>query len=121
MAGANFRAGYRVLIRGGCPMAARRPAGKGVVGYARQGLIEMLDRSLKEDQDLRMDERLGRIVRIIVEQYDGDVKAFVDSTRYRIEMNRKAEAASDHGDEARLRKCPSTTKTIEKISRAHYS
>ena len=60
----------------------------------------MIDRSLKEEQVLRMDERLIRVVRIIVEQYDGDVKAFVESVRYKVEVNRKAEAASDHGEEA---------------------
>ena len=66
----------------------------------RKGLVEMLDRSLKEEQVLRMDERLIRVVRIIVEQYDGDVKAFVESVRYKVEVNRKAEAAPDHGEEA---------------------
>ena len=81
-------------------MAARRPVVKSVIRRARQGLIEMLDRSLKEEQTLRMDERLTRVVRIIVEQYDGDVKAFVESIRYRVEVNRKAQAASDHVDEA---------------------
>jgi len=81
----------------------------------------MLDRSLKEEQAPRVDERLASVVRIIVEQYDGDVKAFVESNRYRIEANRKAEAASDHGDEAALRTCPSTTKIIGRISRVHYS
>jgi len=86
-----------------------------------KGLIEMLDKRLEQEQAPRVDERLARVVRIIVEQYDGDVKAFVDSIRYRIEVNRKAEAASDHGDEAPLRKCPSTTRIIERISRAHYS
>jgi hypothetical protein len=60
----------------------------------------MLDKSLKEEQALRVDERLTRVVRIIVEQYDGDVMAFVESLRYRVEVNRKAEAASDYGDEA---------------------
>ena len=60
----------------------------------------MLDNSLKEEQASRVDERLTRVVRIIVEQYDGDVKAFVESIRYRVEVNRKAEAAPDHGDEA---------------------
>ena len=59
----------------------------------------MLDRSLKEEQTLQVDERLTRVVRIIVEQYDGDVRAFVESIRYREEVNRKAQAASDHGDE----------------------
>ena len=63
----------------------------------------MLDRSLKEEQALRVDERLTRVVRIIVEQYDGDVKAFVESIRYRVEVNRKAQVASDHGDEAAWR------------------
>ena len=87
----------------------------------RKGLIEMLDKRLEQEQAPRVDERLARVVRIIVEQYDGDVKAFVDSIRYRTEVNRKAEAASDHGDEAPLRKCPSTTKIIGRISPAHYS
>jgi len=81
----------------------------------------MLDKRLEQEQAPRVDERLARVVRIIVEKYDGDVKAFVDSNRYRIEVNRKAEAASDYGDEAPLRKCPSTTRIIERISRAHYS
>jgi hypothetical protein len=59
----------------------------------------MLDKSLEEEQDLRVDERLVRVVRIIVEQYDGDVTAFVESIRYRVEVSRKAAAATDHGDE----------------------
>jgi len=89
----------------------------------RSGLMEMqiLDKSLEEERAPGVDERLARVVRIIVEQYDGDVKAFVESNRYRIELNRKVEAASDHGDEAALRKCPSTTKIIGRISRVHYS
>jgi hypothetical protein len=81
----------------------------------------MLYKSLEEEQAPRVDERLARVIRIIVEQYDGDVKAFVESNRYRIEANWKAEAASDHGDEAALRKCPSTTKIIGRISRVQYS
>ena len=81
----------------------------------------MLDKNLEEEQALGVDERLARVARIVVEQYDGDVKAFVDSIRYRTEVNRKAEAASDHGDEAPLRKCPPTTKIIGRISSAHYS
>ena len=87
----------------------------------RKRLTEMLDKSFEEEQVPRVDERLARVVRIIVEQYDGDVKAFVESNRYRIEANRKAQAASVHGDEAALRKCPSTTKIIGRISSAHYS
>jgi hypothetical protein len=81
----------------------------------------MLDKRLEEEHAPRVDERLARVVRIIVEQYDGDVKAFVDSIRYRTEVNRKAEAALDHGDEAPLRKCPPTTKIIGRISSARYS
>jgi hypothetical protein len=81
----------------------------------------MLDKSLEEEQAPSVDERLARVVRIIVEQYDGDVKAFVESNRYRIEANRKAETALDRGDEAPLRKCPPTTKIIGRISSAHYS
>jgi hypothetical protein len=80
----------------------------------------MLDKNLEDKKAPRVDERLARVVRIIVEQYDGDVKAFVESNRYKIEVNRKAEAASDH-DEAALSKCPSTTKIIGRISRVHYS
>ena len=87
----------------------------------RKGVIEMRDKSLEEERTPGVDERLARVVRIIVEQYDGDVKAFVESNRYRIEANRRTEAASDHGDEAALRKCPPTTKIIGRISRVHYS
>ena len=101
-------------IWGGRPHGRKAP-------ITRKGLIEMLDKNVEEEQAPRVDERLARVARIIVEQYDGDVKAFVDSNRYRIEANRKAEAASDHGDEAPLRKCPSTTKIIGRISSAHYS
>ena len=46
---------------------------------ARQGLIEMLDKSLEEEHAPRVDERLARVLRIIVQQYDGDVKAFAES------------------------------------------
>jgi hypothetical protein len=81
----------------------------------------MLDKRLEQEQGPRVDDRLARVVRIVVEQYDGDVKAFVDAIRYGIEVNRKAEAASDHGDEAPLRKCPPTTRIIGRISGAHYS
>jgi hypothetical protein len=81
----------------------------------------MFDESLEDEQAPMVDERLARVVRIVVEQYDGDVKAFVESNRYRIELNRKAEAPSTHGDKAALRKCPSTTKIIGRISRVHYS
>lgn len=86
-----------------------------------QGMTEMLDKNLEEEQALGVDERLARVARIVVEQYDGDVKAFVESMRYRIEVNRKAEAASDDDDEAAFRKCPSTTRIIGRISRAHCS
>jgi hypothetical protein len=43
----------------------------------------MLDKNVEEEQAPRVDERLARVARIIVEQYDGDVKAFVESIRYR--------------------------------------
>ena len=81
----------------------------------------MLDRSLEDEQAQKVDERLASVVRIIVEQYDRDVKAFVESNRYRIEANRKTEAMSDRGDEAALRTCPSTTKIIGRISRVQFS
>src|SRR5262245_7076113 len=80
----SFRAGHT---------AARLPS-------RVKGLIEMLDKNLEDKRAPGVDERLARVVRIIVEQYDGDVKAFVESNRYKTEVNRKAEAASDHGDEA---------------------
>ena len=84
-----------------------------------KGLIKMLDKG--QEQATGVDDRLASVVRIIVEQYDGDVKAFVDAIRYRTEVNRKAEAASGHGEEAPLRKCPPTTRIIGRISPAHYS
>ena len=99
---------------------SRRPHGR-KAPITRKRLIEMLDKSLEEEQAPSVDERLARVVRIIVEQYDGDVKAFVESNRYRIEANRKAEATSDHGDEGALRTCPSTTKIIGRISRVQFS
>jgi len=34
---------------------------------------------IKKNKPRKVDERLARVVRIIVEQYDGDVKAFVES------------------------------------------
>lgn len=79
----------------------------------------MLDK--RQERAPRVDDRLARVVRMIVEQYNGDVKAFVDSIRNKIEVNRKAEAASDDSDEAPLRKCPPTTRIIERISRVQYS
>src|SRR5262249_43170979 len=114
VAGANFS--RRLLV-----------SKSGVVAYghkariARKELTEMLNKSLEEEHAPSVDERLARVVRIIFEQYDGDVKAFVDSNRYRIEVNRKAEDPSTHGDEATLRKCPSTTKIIGRISGVHCS
>ena len=80
----------------------------------------MLER-LEQEHAPSVDERLAKVARIVVEQYDGDVKAFVDSMRYRTELNRKGKAVSHHGDEAPLLKCPSTTRIIERISRVHYS
>ena len=65
-------------IWGGRPHGRKAP-------ITRKGLIEMLDKSLEEDQAQRVDERLASVVRIVVEQYDGDVKAFVESIRHRIE------------------------------------
>jgi len=79
---------------------ANSRAGHGVVRHTRKELMEMLDRTLKEEQGFRTDERLTRIVRIVFEQYDGNVKAFVESFRYRAEVNRKTQAASDRGGQA---------------------
>jgi len=44
----------------------------------------MIAKCLKEEQVPGVDERLVRVVRIIVEQYDGDVRAFVESIRRRV-------------------------------------
>jgi len=60
-----------------------RPHGR-KAAIARKGLMEMLDKGLEEEQIPSVDERLASVVRIIVEQYDGDVKAFVESNRYRL-------------------------------------
>jgi hypothetical protein len=62
----------------------------------------MVAKSLEEKEVVRVDKRLVTVVRIIVEQYHGDVKAFVESIRYKIEVDRKAGAATDQGDEATL-------------------
>ena len=59
-----------------------RPHGR-KAAIARKGLVEMLDKSLEEQRTPGADERLASVVRIIVEQYDRDVKAFVESNRYR--------------------------------------
>ena len=61
---------------------SRRPYGR-EASITRNGLIEMLVKSLEEEQASMVDERLAMVARIIVEQYDGDVKAFVESNRYR--------------------------------------
>ena len=63
----------------------------------------MLDKSLEEQQAFIVDERLAMVARIIVEQYDGDVEAFVESIRYKVEVNRETEAVPGHGDEAGFR------------------
>jgi hypothetical protein len=62
-------------------------------------MIGMLDKPLKEEQGPRVDERLVRVVRIIVEQYDGDVMAFVESVRSNVDVIHKGEA-SPSGNEA---------------------
>ena len=63
----------------------------------------MLDSRLKEEQVLRVDERLVRVVRIIVEQYDGDVRAFVVSVRCNVAVIRWDEACSNNRGEAAWR------------------
>ena len=64
----------------------------------------MLYKSPTEEQASRVDERLSKVVQIIVEQYDGDVKAFVESMRYRIDVKRKVPASSGHFSKARGRR-----------------
>jgi len=51
----------------------------------------MLDKCLKEEQVGRVDERLVKVVRMIVDQYEGDVPAFVESIRCRAEVIRRDE------------------------------
>ncbi len=53
----------------------------------------MIDKCLKEEQVPGVDERLVRVVRIIVEQYDGDVRAFIESIRRRLDVIRGTEGA----------------------------
>jgi hypothetical protein len=60
----------------------------------------MLNKCLKEEQEPRVDKRQARVVRIIVEQYGGDVRAFVESIRSRGEETRRAEAQSRDVGEA---------------------
>jgi hypothetical protein len=69
----------------------------------RKEPIKMLDKSLEEQQALIVDERLAMVARIIVEQYDGDVEAFVESIRYKVEVNRETAAAAGYGNEAAFR------------------
>jgi hypothetical protein len=54
----------------------------------------MLERCLEEEEAPSVDERLVRVVRIIVEQYDGDVGAFVEWIRRRAEVDREDEAGA---------------------------
>ena len=63
----------------------------------------MLDKSLDEEGAPGVDERLARVVRIIVQQYDGDVKAFVESNRCRVEVNRKKAPPSGYSNQAAYR------------------
>jgi hypothetical protein len=63
----------------------------------------MLDKSLEEQQAFIVDERLAMVARIIVEQYDGDVEAFVESIRGRVEVNRETPAEPGDGDETAFR------------------
>ena len=55
-----------------------RPHGR-KARITRKGLIETLDKTIEEELAPRVDERLARVVRIIVEQYDRDVEAFFES------------------------------------------
>ncbi len=63
----------------------------------------MLNKSFAEEQGAVVDERLARAVRIIIEQYDGDVKAFVQSIRYKQEVNRKAAPVTECIDRTAFR------------------
>lgn len=53
----------------------------------------MIEKCLKEEQVPSVDERLVRVVRIIVEQHNGDVRAFIESIRRRLDVIRGAEGA----------------------------
>jgi len=78
-----------------------RPHGRKAL-ITRKGLIEVLDKSPKEEQTQMVDERLARVVRTIVEEYDGDVKAFAESIRHKLQENRKTEGEAELNDEAAL-------------------
>jgi hypothetical protein len=60
----------------------------------------MFNKNLEEEHAVDVDERLATVVRIIVEQYHGDVEAFIESIRYRVEVNRRTHFEADHGDDA---------------------
>jgi hypothetical protein len=66
-------------------------------------MTEMLYKTQVEEQTSRVDERLSKVVKIIVEQYDGDVKAFVETMRYRIDVDRKVPASSGRSNSRRRR------------------
>jgi hypothetical protein len=53
-------------------------------------MIEMLEKPAKE-QETKVDPRLEEVVRIIVEQFGGDVRAYIQSIRPKTEPNPKAE------------------------------
>src|SRR5437773_12581160 len=61
-------------IWGGRPRGRKAP-------ITRKGLIEMPDKNVEEEQAPRADERLARVAGLILEEYDGDVQALVDSIR----------------------------------------
>jgi hypothetical protein len=59
----------------------------------------MLEKCLSEEESPSVDVRLVRVVRMIVEQYDGDVGAFVESIRGRERIDRGDEDEAESTNE----------------------
>jgi hypothetical protein len=51
----------------------------------------MIDKCLREERVPNVDERLVRVVHIIVEQYGGDVGAFLETIRYQADVIQRDE------------------------------
>jgi hypothetical protein len=54
----------------------------------------VIDKCLKDEQVPRVDERLVRVVHMIVEEYGGDVRAFIETVRGQVEVIQRAERTS---------------------------
>ena len=54
-------------------------------------MIDMLKEPRADETESKVDPRLAEVVRIIVEQYGGDVNAYIESIRPKTEPRQKAE------------------------------